>query len=336
MDQGWTQPPAAPHPTVAAFRPPGAAFRPIVVLLGVIWLFNAGFQCLAWVWQAPAANPGAAKAGLPLVLAKAVAAAPDWLHPGVLAIANGIDNVGARGIAVAMVAVAVLLGLALITNIGLRFAACFGVAYSIFCWVALCAMGAPYGPGQTDPGVFPAYMIAFVFVLAVAPAVAPRRTGTGLPSISVWAIGRVLFASLWAFDAALKWEPYFLTHFMDQLTPAVQGQPHWIAAYITFVSHEVQAIGPMIVALIVAIIETGIALSLLTGWLLRVVAPLGFLYSLAVWTTAEGWGGPYTTSGTGIRGDVIGNALLYAVIFMFFMVPAAPRLWERRVRAVAV
>ena len=88
--------------------------------------------------------------------------------------------------------------------------------------------------------------------------------------------------------------------------------------------------------MIVAIIETGIALSLLTGWLLRVVAPLGFLYSLAVWTTAEGWGGPYTTSGTGIRGDVIGNALLYAVIFMFFMVPAAPRLWERRVRAVAV
>lgn len=342
MDQPVTQMPVGEVPVVGTGIPPGsaAAFARLAALFGVIWLINAGFQFYAWVWQ-PAAGgnvggSGGGDGGLAHVLAKAVSAAPDWLHPVVATIANGIDRTGPRDIAAAMVVVALLLGLALISRIGLRLACCLGIAYSIFCWVALCALGAPYGQGQTDPGVFPAYMIAFIFVLAIAPVIAPRRNSIALqPSYPVWTVARLLFGLLWLFDAALKWEPYFLNHFLDQLTPALQGQPHWIAVYITFVIQVVQAIGPRLVAVLVAIIETGIALSLLTGWLLPLVAPLGFLYSLAIWTTAEGWGGPYTAAGTGIRGNVIGNALIYAIIFLFLIVPAGQSLRGRRVRVVA-
>jgi len=329
MDQ-WTQPPQSPATVRISPGGNAAAFRPVVAVLGIVWLINAGFAFMAWVWRAPGADTG-----LPHVLAKAVSSAPPWLRPLVADIATGIDRLGARGIAAAMAVVALLLGLALITRVGLRAACWFGVAYSIFCWIALCGLGAPYGPGQTDPGVFPAYLISFLFVLSVAPVVAPRGNAAPAltPSPTLWTTARLLFGLLWLFDATLKWKPYFLSHFLKQLTPAVQGQPHWIATYIAFVINAVQTIRPELVAVLVAIIETGIAVSLLTGLCLRTIAPLAFLYSLAVWTTAEGWGGPYSAAGTGIRGNVVGNALIYAIIFLFFLVPGAYR--PRKARVVA-
>ena len=119
----------------------------------------------------------------------------------------------------------------------------------------------------------------------------------------------------------MKWEPYFLTHFLDQLTPAIQGQPAWIAAYIGLVIVIVKAVGPLTVAVIVALLETALAVSLLTGRWMRVSVPVGFLYSLAVWTTAEGFGGPYSSAGTGVRGDVLGNIVIYALIYLFLLVP---------------
>ena len=327
MDQ-WTQPPPSPATTRTSPACGAAAFGPLVALLGVVWLINAGFQFLTWVWRASGPDTG-----LPHVLGKAVSSAPPWLQPLVLDIATGIDRLNPRGIAAAMAVVALLLGLALITRVGLRTACWFGVAYSIFCWIALAGLGAPYGPGQTDPGVFPAYLISFLVVLSVAPVVAPRGSAAPalMPSRAMWTAARLLFGLLWLFDAALKWRPYFLSHFLDQLTPAVQGQPNWIATYITFVINAVQTVRPELVAVLVAIIETGIAISLLTGLWLRVIAPLAFLYSLAIWTTAEGWGGPYTAAGTGVRGNVVGNVLIYAIIFLFFLVPAAYRPRQDRV-----
>jgi hypothetical protein len=308
-------------------RPSATANRAILALFGLFWLANAAFQFSAWVWS-PVWH-GAA--GLSAVLAKAVNSSPAWLLPAVQGIASGIEGLGALGIASVMVAIALLLGLSLLLRVGLRTACCFGVLYSLFCWIALAALGTPYGKGQTDPGVFPAYMIAFLFALAVAPLAEHRRAGAepawAGPYGAVWKAAQGLFGLLWLFDASLKWRPWFLTHFLGQLTPALQGQPHWIAVYIAFVIGAVKTIGPQVVAVSVALIETGIAIALLTGLLLPPVAALGFLYSLAVWSTAEGWGGPYGTMGTAIRGDVLGNALLYAVIFLFVM--AGLRMRER-------
>ncbi|HVC62787.1 MAG TPA: hypothetical protein VND19_20790 [Acetobacteraceae bacterium] len=330
MDQPWTDPPAAPNDATGRRRGFGSSerFRGIVALFGAIWLLNAGFQFSAWIWQPRQGEHG----GLPGVLTHTVSNAPGWLRPGVLAVQQAVGGIGPQWVALGMVAIALLLGLSLIFRFGLRAACWLGIAYSLVCWVTLGGLGYPYGGGQTDPGVFPAYAIAFVFVLSLVPAISrPRQAGFGpndRPTTSVWTVARLLFGLLWAFDAALKWDPYFLTHFLDQLTPAVQGQPAWIAAYIGFVIAIVKIVGPMLVAVVVALVETAIALSLLTGWWLRLSVPLGFLYSLAVWTTGEGWGGPYSAAGTGVRGDVLGNVLIYAVIFLFLL-PSRARTAER-------
>ena len=295
-------------------------FRMLVTLFGLIWLINAGFQFSTWVWHPD--HGGSSR--LLHVFTAATTYAPAWLRPCLLWITDVVRGTGPHLVALAMVTIALLLGLSLISRIGVRAACWLGIAYSVACWVVLCALGYPYGGGQTDPGVFPAYVIAFVFVLSVLPEIS-RQPQASRPQAALWTTGRVLFGLLWGFDAVLKWEPYFLTHFLDQLTPASQGQPAWIAAYIGLVVAIVTAVGPLAVAVVVALVETVFAVSLLTGRWMRVFVPLGFLYSLAVWTTAEGWGGPYTSAGTGIRGNVLGNVLIYALIYLFLLVPLLRR-----------
>ena len=325
MDQGWTEPQprgarAMPRDREMTPGPGARADRGFTLTLagfGLIWLLNAGFQIAAWI-----ARPGRTGArALMQVFTAAVADAPPWLRPGLRAVTASVRDIGAERVAFAMAAIALLLGLALLFRVGLRAAAWLGIGYSLLCWVVLCALGYPYGHGQTDPGVFPAYLIAFVFVLALAPSRGAGAPGADPCRSSVWTTGRVLFGLLWAFDAALKWDPYFLTHFLDQLIPAMAGQPGWIAAYLGLVIGVVKAVGPVPSAIGTALVETALALSLLTGRWLRWSVPLGLVYALAVWTTAEGWGGPYTSAGTGVRGNVLGNVLIYAVIFLFLLVP---------------
>ena len=334
MDQQWMTPTGQGTDVVAGIdpgRPPrsGRAFRLILVAFGLIWLINAGFQVSAWLWP----PDGGDSAALLRVFTKATAAAPGWLRPlllGITALARGI---GPQWIALAMVAIALLLALSLIFRIGVASACWLGIAYSLACWVALCALGYPYAAGGTDPGVFPAYAIAFVFVLSVLPTIffsAPAGAETAGPRAALWTTGRLLFGLLWAFDAALKFTPYFLTHFVDQLTASANGQPAWITAYIGLVIVIVQAVGPVLVAIVVALVETAVAISLLTGRWLIVSVPFGFVYSLAVWASAEGFGGPYSRAGTGVRGNVLGNVLIYAVIFLFLLVPLAPDVGRAR------
>ena len=298
--------------TSAAVFPSARRWLWLRRILGLVWLANAVSHYLAWTY-----SPGAA----PRVLAAFDQArvAPPWLAPALSALHDGVAALGAERFALFLILLELLLGLALLAGYRVRTFLVLGLAYSAFCWVALDALGYPYGGGQTDPGVFIAYLLAFLFawrgqtLIEGAPAAAdPFRRE------------RVLFGLLWAFDALLKWQPYFLTHFMDQLLPAAQGQPAWIAAYILGIAAVVQWIGPGIVAVLVAVAETLLAASLLGGWLLRYAVPLGAAYSLAVWSTAEGFGGPYGLTGTGVRGDVLGNVLIYVYLFAYLW-PAGQR-----------
>ena len=285
--------------------PPAARWLWLRRLLGAIWLANAAFHYLAWVY-----SPGGASRML--MAFDQARVAPPWLAPALSALHDGIAALGAERFALFLILLEVLLGLALLTGYRVRTFLVLGLAYSAFCWVALDALGYPYGGGQTDPGVFIAYLLAFLFawrgqdlIEGVRAVAEPFRRE------------RILFGLLWAFDTVLKWQPYFLTHFMDQLLPAAQGQPAWIAAYIHGIAAAVQWIGPGVVAVLVAVAETLLAASLLGGWFLRYAVPLGVAYSLAVWSTAEGFGGPYGLTGTGVRGDVLGNVLIYAYLFAY-------------------
>jgi hypothetical protein len=291
-------------------------YRLIVAIFGVVWLFNAWFQFSAWVLQAQGGHP----APLMHVMATATKHAPAWLKPYPSWVAGLVGGIGPQFVAVIMVAIALFLGLAMIFRFKLELVAWVGIIYSLLVWVTICSLGYPYSDGGTDPGTLPVYTIAFVFVLAVAPLVDPKAEGKAQIRPVAWRAATLLFALLWVFIATLKWAPYFLTHFMEQLTPAVDGQPGWVAAYINAVIAIVRGIGPELVAVIVAVVETLLALSLLFGAFLTYSIPLGFLYCFAVWSSAEGFGGPYGPGGTGVRGDVLGNALLYMIIFLFLAV----------------
>ena len=297
------------------------ALRLLIGAFGVVWLANAAFQAMAWL-----AVP-AARANFVHALAKPASKVPGSIRPLLLAAVHGAQAIGPQIIAGCMVLIAVLLALALLSGRKLALAATVGMIYSALCWIFLNGFGFPYGGGQTDPGVFVAYAIAFLFVLSVAPALMSQGPDALRLRGGLWDAARIGFGALWLFDAALKWLPAFLLHFSSQITSVIPGQPHWVAVWLGFVVGVIHAIGPVPVAVLVGLSETVIAVGLLSGKWLRLLIPFGIAYSLAVWSIPEAFGGPYSTAGTGVRGNVLGNVLIYLFPLAF--------LWVGVVRARA-
>jgi nitrite reductase (NO-forming) len=144
---------------------------------------------------------------------------------------------------------------------------------------------------------------------------------------------RVAFGMVWLADAVLKWLPAYRTNFLDQLRAGVQGQPRWLHPWFHLV---VRLVSPRIAlfAYGTAIVETLLALALLAGFARKFTYMGGAVYSLLVWATAEGFGGPYSGSSTDI-----GAAIIYVVVFLALLVVNArsetsrysvDRLIERR------
>jgi uncharacterized membrane protein YphA (DoxX/SURF4 family) len=121
---------------------------------------------------------------------------------------------------------------------------------------------------------------------------------------------RIAFGLIWAIAAWLKWQPDFQNHFLDQVSSAKDGQPPLIQGWITFWIHLV-SINPLLFARIEAGIETALAICLILGVFSNLTYIVGFLLSLGIWSTAEGFGGPYTLG----HSTDVGTALPYAIIF---------------------
>ena len=252
------------------------AFDLITGMFGLVWLLNAAIQARAWLL----APDGEGGANLLNAFAKAEAQAPAWLKPTLTGVLHGIQTVGPTTIAAVMVTIAVALGLSLLTRRALTGFATFGVLYSLVCWVLLDALGFPYTHGQTDPGVFIPYAIGFLFVLSGAAAHRPATQRKSRLNEPLWQIAQISFGLLWAIDAALKWLPAFMFHFTSQITSIIPGQPQWIADWLHFNALVIAEVGPVLIAIIVALVETVIALALLSGRGLPLILPLGILYSL--------------------------------------------------------
>jgi nitrite reductase (NO-forming) len=153
------------------------------------------------------------------------------------------------------------------------------------------------------------------------PAAGPENGGRmsqnlpGSPVSKLWppiatAALRVAFGVIWAVGAALTWSPDFAVHYVGYLHNAAQGQPAWLAgwfaAWIAVVTPHA-----LLFTWLTRIIETAIALCLLTGFARRTVYVIGALFSLLVWSTAEGFGGPYTAGANNM-----GTAISYVLIFI--------------------
>jgi nitrite reductase (NO-forming) len=141
----------------------------------------------------------------------------------------------------------------------------------------------------------------------------------GKPVSSTWpAVAgtalRVAFGLIWAVSAALTWTSDFASHYVGYLHNAATGQPAWSAWWFDlWIGLVTPHVGFFVWATRIA--ETLLALALLLGFARKITYVVGILFSLLIWSTAEGFGGPYS-----VGANNIGAALSYVLIFAALIV----------------
>jgi thiosulfate dehydrogenase (quinone) large subunit len=150
----------------------------------------------------------------------------------------------------------------------------------------------------------------------------------GSTRVSLWrakaiAFVRFAFGIVWAVAAWLKWQPKFIDSFKDQVSGSKDGQPGAVQSWISFWTNLVGT-NPHFFAYLTACTETALAVFLIFGILTNLTCVVGILYSLGVWSVAEGFGGPYKP---GDSTDV-GTALPYAVLFAVLLAIGAGRYYS--------
>ncbi|MBH04167.1 MAG: hypothetical protein CMP08_08635 [Xanthomonadales bacterium] len=271
-------------------------FYGLRIVFGLIWLFNA--------WTASAS---ANKHAIAQFMGLSFGSWP------VRVIGNGVFFLD------------LIMAVALLSGRGMRAALWLGVVYLIVMWVGVSHTGG-FNPaaGQTDPGIAPPYLILFILTFAcwrLSQAAPANNNAVAQEHARLWIHAmRLAFGFLWAWDALFKWHPYYLTHMVAYLTAAQDALPGWVATYDQMWINVISFVGPVLVGVLAALLETVLAWSLITGKLMRWLLPIGGIYSLVIWSTAEGFGAPYTALGqTGMTGNMFGNAAIYALIFFTFM-----------------
>ncbi len=287
------------------------AFAMLRILFGVIWTLNAVIEA-----NAPYVN------GFLGSIVKRMKGQPHVIVAYLSAVIHTVTLAGPQHMAIATVILDALLALSLLSGVALRPMAWIGVVYTLLLWSTVGGFGGPYTAGATDPGTAIVYALVFIAVLSV-PA-GQRLTLAGPqanpPTPRGIEVVRILFGLLWAFDAFWKWQPDFLHGSLSYLVSSEVGQPAWIAHYIAFFVQIMGVAGPLAFGIFAAAAETVLALSLLAGFAQKWILPAGLLYSFGLWTTAEGWGGPYALGSTGNRGDMLGTANIYVIVYLFLIV----------------
>jgi thiosulfate dehydrogenase (quinone) large subunit len=131
-------------------------------------------------------------------------------------------------------------------------------------------------------------------------------------------IVRLLFGVIWGIDATLKWRPGFRDQYLSMIQAAGQGQPSWLAPFFHVMASAVRP-APGLFAILTALAETAICLSLLLGVAQQAGFAFGAAFSVLIWAAGEGFGGPYGSGSTDI-----GCAIMYTVLFAALLL-AVPR-----------
>lgn len=288
-------------------------FGLIRIAFGVVWVINTLLQ----------AQPAYLDHFLGYFTPR-VAGQPAFIQHYLQWMISLITAAGPARVALATVVLDALIALSLLTGAAGRLFAGIGAVYCLWLWTTVGGWGGPYTAGATDPGTAIVYVLVFICILLTRAwerySLMPAATNSSSAGMDPRPAIRLLFGALWAFDAYWKWHPYFIHHVQDYLVQAQAGQPAWIRAYIQVFVGAVHATGSVTSGVFAAIIETLIAVSLLTGKWLKLSLPLGMLWALAIWTTAEGWGGPYAPGQTGNRGDMVGSANIYLFVLLYLIV----------------
>ena len=120
---------------------------------------------------------------------------------------------------------------------------------------------------------------------------------------------RITFGVIWLVDAILKWLPGFRADYMSVIMGQTDGQPAWLNGWFHFWINLQHGQVNFFVD-VVATVETLIALALIFGFARKLTYLSAAIFSLLIWSTAEGFGGPYTSGSSDV-----GTALIYAIVF---------------------
>lgn len=139
------------------------------------------------------------------------------------------------------------------------------------------------------------------------------------------AVMRIVLGVVWAVNASMKWRPSFLDGGIfahqfgihDNVTTPIIRQ--WIDLW-----QHVSAAIPAGMGVGSAIVETLIALGLLTGTLTNAVCVVNVIYSFGVWSAAEAFGLPWTTTGSTDVGPSIG----YIIAALLLLATHGSSLWS--------
>jgi nitrite reductase (NO-forming) len=130
------------------------------------------------------------------------------------------------------------------------------------------------------------------------------------------AILRIVLGLAWTANAALKWFPAFGAAFLPMLAGASQDQPGFLKPWFNLVTAVASDGRAPFLALGSAVMETYLAVALLTGFARKTTYAVGAIYTALIWATAEGFGGPYVP---GISTDV-GAAIISSLLFLTLLI----------------
>jgi uncharacterized membrane protein YphA (DoxX/SURF4 family) len=121
---------------------------------------------------------------------------------------------------------------------------------------------------------------------------------------------RIGFGIIWLIDAAFKFEPAFYRGILGTIKSADGGEPAWLNPWF-HAWYRIIGSNPHFFAVLLIIIESLIALSLLLGIARRITYLGGALLSFLIWAIGEGFGGPYVAGSTDI-----GAGIIYVFVFL--------------------
>lgn len=157
----------------------------------------------------------------------------------------------------------------------------------------------------------------------IASSINTEKTSVSLVRARAIALLRIAFGLVWAIDAWFKWQPDFIKSFTDQVTSAQKDQPQTIQSWISFWGHIIGS-NPTFFGYLTASVETALAVFLLLGFLTNLTCVVGIVWSLGIWSIAEGFGGPYQPG----QSTDIGTAIVYALMFAVLLAIAAGRYYS--------
>lgn len=121
---------------------------------------------------------------------------------------------------------------------------------------------------------------------------------------------RAAFGVIWAINAYLIWQPDFAAHFVGYFQNAAQVQPSWLQPWFALWLALVTPAAGVFVWL-TRVLETVIAIGLLLGLARKWTYLIGGAFSLLLWSTVDGFGGPYV-----VEARNPGPALVYVLVFV--------------------